>query len=605
MKRGRLMRLAAFGVLVLALLGGLGLAGWRSTTQLAATAAEAQGTQRVLTLLATLWSSLTEAEAGQLVYATSGDAAALEPTQRARAEADADLARLRELLAHRPEAYSRLLALAPLLAQRFDALAAAVELRRRGGSAALTPAAGAEGRRLHDRVRAAVLELQQRTEADLAALQQRSADAAARVRQMVLLTLAAALLLACAALAWLTRELRARRRAEAARDAGAERERRLGGELERVLARSLDGVFALDLDGRITQANAGCERLWGWRADELVGKPWLDLLLADERPRAHAVATRVMGNMTGGAPAADLRLRSAHKDGRVLTLRINASAYDEGQALLCIVRDVSDVEALREQAGRHAEALRETEAALALAREGAGAAERLKSAFLSTMSQELRAPLQSIIAGTGTLAQGLAGPVSAEQARQLESQQAGARQVLKVVNDVLDIARLQSGLLQVAQQPFDLWEAIQKVAARLRPRAERKDLLLVLKLDRDLALARGDAHRVEQLLHNLIDNAIKFTASGSITVSAQAEPDGRLRVAVADTGTGIAEADLDALFKPFRQLGAPGQAQQGSGLGLALSQQLARLMGGDLEVRSVPAQGSTFTLWLHAEPAPS
>jgi PAS domain S-box-containing protein len=595
--RRRLVAGLLVPALWLALLAGIGAAGWRSHTQLVASAAQVQGTQRALTLLAGLMVAMTDAEAVQRGDSLSADASFVEPLQRARTDVDASLAGLRTLLASQPETYSRLIALGPLLTQRFDALAAAVEQRRRGSTPAQTLAASVEGRRLHDKVRVAVAELRQRVEADLVQLQRRSEDTAARALNVVWLGTGAALLLGAYALWRLRRDLRALRTSEAAREAGAQREAALAAELQRVFDLAPDAVCLLDAEGRFARAGAGCERLWGWRADELAGRTWLDLVLPDDRARSRATAARVLA----GAPRLELRNRCQRKDGVALPVLWSLGGSDDGASLFCVARDLTETEALRDAGAQQASALRDGAAELAQASARAAAADRLKAAFLSNMSHELRTPLNAIIGGTDVLRQGLAGAVTTEQQKQLDAMLASARHLLVIVNDVLDVARIEAGEVTLPSAPFDLWETTRKVAAALRAQAERKGLVLEVELDRDLPLARGDARRVEQMLRNLLDNAIKFTARGHVTVGARAQPDARLRVTVADTGIGIAEADLPQLFKPFRPLDTRAVRQhEGAGLGLALSQRLARLMGGDIEVQSTPGQGSTFTLWLPA-----
>ncbi len=242
-----------------------------------------------------------------------------------------------------------------------------------------------------------------------------------------------------------------------------------------------------------------------------------------------------------------------------------------------------------------------------LRRERAEAADRIKSAFLATMSHELRTPLNSIIGFTGILLQGLAGPLNTEQNTQLGMVRTSARHLLALVNDVLDISKIEAGQLEIAAAPFDLGRAIDKVAALIAPQAKDKQLALQLALGPDLGVMVGDERRFQQIVLNLLSNAVKFTERGEIVLRAQRSlAPAALQLQVCDTGMGIRPADIPLLFQPFRQVdGGLSRQHEGTGLGLAICQRLAGLMGGVISVESAWGAGSTFTLQLPLEKAPS
>ena len=243
--------------------------------------------------------------------------------------------------------------------------------------------------------------------------------------------------------------------------------------------------------------------------------------------------------------------------------------------------------------------------ALLEAKEAAESADRLKSTFLATMSHELRTPLNSIIGFTGILLQELAGPVNAEQRKQLGIVRDSARHLLALINDVLDISKIEAGQLEVVREPFDLRAAIGKVAGIVRPLAEKKALALRVEIAPEIGSWIGDARRVEQILLNLLNNAIKFTERGEVALRAALEP-GDLRVAVADTGIGIRKEDMELIFLPFRQIDSGlTRRHEGTGLGLAICRRLARLLGGTIAAQSEPGRGSVFALVLPAEGAPA
>jgi PAS domain S-box-containing protein len=245
----------------------------------------------------------------------------------------------------------------------------------------------------------------------------------------------------------------------------------------------------------------------------------------------------------------------------------------------------------------------ERTADLEAARERAESADRLKSAFLATMSHELRTPLNSILGFTGIILQGLAGPLNPEQSKQLGMVQGSARHLLDLINDVLDLSRIEAGQMEVRPAPFDLRASIERVAGSVRPLAERKGITL--------GPIESDRRRVEQVLLNLLNNAIKFTDRGGVTLTAEVVaggsdggPGATARVRVRDTGIGMRGDDLATLFRPFRQLDTGlGRQHEGTGLGLAICRRLTDLLGGTVSAQSVWGEGSVFTVSLPLGPS--
>jgi PAS domain S-box-containing protein len=239
----------------------------------------------------------------------------------------------------------------------------------------------------------------------------------------------------------------------------------------------------------------------------------------------------------------------------------------------------------------------------------AESADHIKSAFLATMSHELRTPLNSIIGFTGILLQGLTGPLAPEQLKQLGMVRNSARHLLELINDVLDLSKIEAGQLEVRAEPFQLSAPIERAAALVKPLADKKGLVLSVVLPSDLGKMVSDRRRLEQILLNLLTNAIKFTDAGKVTLTAEAiqnfqsfpnaAPQRAVRLHVADTGIGIKLKDLTTLFQPFRQIDNGGtHPQEGTGLGLAICHRLIFLLGGNISVISEWGLGSAFTVVL-------
>jgi PAS domain S-box-containing protein len=237
-------------------------------------------------------------------------------------------------------------------------------------------------------------------------------------------------------------------------------------------------------------------------------------------------------------------------------------------------------------------ALRTEELAAAMLK--AQESDRIKSAFLATMSHELRTPLNSIIGFTGVLLQGLAGPLNEEQAKQLNMARNSARHLLALINDILDISKIEAGQLEIVKRPYDMREALESSLRVVQPLLQKKNLQLSTSIGGSVGIINQDRRRVEQVLINLVNNAIKFTEHGEVEIQCQLK-EGRLETSVRDTGIGIRPEDLERLFKPFQQIDSGlARSHEGTGLGLAICKHLVTAMGGEITVESQWGAGSTF-----------
>jgi signal transduction histidine kinase len=226
------------------------------------------------------------------------------------------------------------------------------------------------------------------------------------------------------------------------------------------------------------------------------------------------------------------------------------------------------------------------------------AASRHKSEFLANMSHELRTPLNAIIGFSEVLAARMFGAVNAKQAEYLQDILESGQHLLSLINDILDLSKVEAGRMELEAADFDLPSAIENALILVRERASRRGITLASTVDEPLGLIRGDERKVKQVLLNLLSNALKFTPEGGRIDVRAALREGRAEVSVADTGEGIAPEDQEAVFEEFRQVGTADKKVEGTGLGLALSRKFVELHGGRIWVQSERGRGATFTFTL-------
>jgi signal transduction histidine kinase len=240
-------------------------------------------------------------------------------------------------------------------------------------------------------------------------------------------------------------------------------------------------------------------------------------------------------------------------------------------------------------------------AELAAAMEKAQAADRIKSAFLATMSHELRTPLNSIIGFTGIMLQGLAGPLNEEQHKQMVMIQNSSRHLLSLINDVLDISKIEAGQLELSNNPFELRPSIEKMVKLISPLAEKKNLDLKLDIAENVGAIIADQRRLEQIILNLLNNAVKFTEKGYVHISCRME-NAMCILSVADTGIGMMQDELPKLFQPFYQIDSgTTRKAEGTGLGLSICRKILELMNGSIVAQSEFGKGSVFTISFPAQ----
>jgi signal transduction histidine kinase len=223
------------------------------------------------------------------------------------------------------------------------------------------------------------------------------------------------------------------------------------------------------------------------------------------------------------------------------------------------------------------------------------AASRHKSEFLATMSHELRTPLNAIIGFSQVLKQQMYGPLNEKQADYIDDVLSSGQHLLNLINDILDLAKVEAGRMELQPSTFELPELLENAASMVRERATRQGIGLTVAADASVGGMEGDERKVKQILFNLLSNAVKFTPSGGKVTLAASATDEEVVISVRDTGIGISADDQEKIFEEFYQVGAS-RTQEGTGLGLALTRRLVELHHGQLTVESEPGVGSTFTV---------
>jgi two-component system sensor histidine kinase/response regulator len=369
-------------------------------------------------------------------------------------------------------------------------------------------------------------------------------------------------------------------------------------QLELIMNNSHDVICTIDENGRFLTVNAASESLWGYKPEELVGRPYIDLVHPDDRPKT----TQTDADIRGTKTITDVVNRYVRKDGSVVAVVWSANWSEADRMLFCVAHDIT--------------ARTKMENALRLAKEEADRANRAKNEFLSRMSHELRTPLNAVL-GFGQLLE-QQDPTDEQRPRIKHILDAG-RHLLKLTNEVLDISQIETGKLELSLEPVLIREVADEALELVRPLAAERKINISRSPLTTGALSgqfeRADAtptdsnatlcvlaeqERFAQVLLNLLTNAVKYTpAGGAISISWEIRGDKHVRVEVRDTGPGIPKEKLSRLFVPFDRLGAEHTEVKGRGLGLALCQRLITAMHGSIGVESEPGRGSTF--WVELE----
>jgi PAS domain S-box-containing protein len=358
-------------------------------------------------------------------------------------------------------------------------------------------------------------------------------------------------------------------------------------------------IYAFDTEGRAILMNEACARATGGDRMMLLGCTRREMMAADIA-EAHAENDRRV--LQSGAA---ILVEERNVESGVERIYLSAKAPLRGvdgriYAVGGISTDITELRHMQRQLAdaniRLEEKVAERTREAVVARERAEAADRAKSLFLSSMSHELRSPLHSIIGFTSVLLEGLEGDLSPAQHEHLRVVADASQHLLAIINDLLDMSRIEAGAVALESSPFVVRDLLHRIMRRFRLQAEAKGLQFTLEEDIGQRVIVGDERRIEQIVSNLVSNAIKYTLQGRVLVKCSAG-DGTLRVDVVDTGPGIAPQDQSRLFRYFSQVTpASGRLSEGTGLGLAIAKGLAEAMDGEVTFDSTPGRGSTFSL---------
>jgi len=348
-------------------------------------------------------------------------------------------------------------------------------------------------------------------------------------------------------------------------------------------------IFVLDPEGRVATWNIGAERLKGYKPSEIIGrhfstfygqediesrKPWKELEIAQKEGRVEDEGWRL------------------RKDGSRFWANVVITALRDQRGKLVgyakVTRDLTERRLAELKAIDDARRLSESEAA-----------NKAKAEFLAAMSHELRTPLNAIGGFAQLLSMGVHGPITEQQREDLERISASQRHLLGIINDILNFSRIEAGRIEYHIARLDLKSVIETVFQMVQPLAMNKQIDLEMEECPPGIAGMGDLSKTEQILINLVSNAVSFTEPGGKIRIGCGFADSGVWIRVRDTGIGISTDKQETIFEPFVQIGRSlTTSHRGTGLGLAISREMARGMSGDLTVESKPGEGSSFTVWL-------
>lgn len=368
-----------------------------------------------------------------------------------------------------------------------------------------------------------------------------------------------------------------------------------------------DAMVVVDPAGSIKFVNLQTENMFGYMRAELVGQP-IDILIPERfRARHFQHVARFFAAPTSRPMGSGVQLFGRRKNGSELPIEVSLSPLqsERGMTVSASIRDITDRKqheaSGRLEAERHAAELRE-------ARAVAEAASAAKSEFLSSMSHELRTPLNAILGFAQLLVRDQREPLSARHKQRVEHILKGGEHLLRLINDILDLSRIEAGAVSVSTEPVSVADVLDEVERTLQPLAVRQNVALRRRpLPPGIPLVSADRTRFIQIVMNLGSNAVKYNRPlGTVTFEVSTPDPEHVRILLEDTGIGIPQDKQASIFQPFQRAGQETGPIEGTGIGLVITKRLAQLMQGDVEFQSEPGLGSKFwvTLPAHASRAP-
>ncbi len=379
-----------------------------------------------------------------------------------------------------------------------------------------------------------------------------------------------------------------------------------------IVSTAMDAIVIFDGEQRISLFNSAAERMFGLKSDQATGETITALFEGEETARhlrEFCEKAQAQAETNGTAPQPVASMSGKRANGETFPVEASISCFEgkDGVQYTLIVRDISERIRQEQELKRQATALEQTTAELQLANEELSSRQQdleramtARSRFYASMSHELRTPINAVLGYSTLLLENIYGPLNEKQAEGIQRTQRAAKHLLELVNDVLDLSKIEAGKIDLRLQPVAFPSIIEELFVTVRPLADKYGTKLALENEAGGGVSIvSDPRRVRQILLNLLSNAIKFGGAKPIRVRVAKEADNGVSVAVIDQGEGVPQEDQERIFQEFVQLGKT-QLQEGTGLGLPISRRLAELLQGSLELESQPGKGSTFRLTLPA-----
>ena len=358
---------------------------------------------------------------------------------------------------------------------------------------------------------------------------------------------------------------------------------------------ALDCIISIDHEGKIIEFNPQAEKTFGYQRNDVLGQPMDELIIPPSlRARHREALARYLATGTASVIGRRVELTGMRSDGSEFPVELSLTSISTKTKPMftAYLRDLTE-QKKQEEIHRRSRELEEQNLRIQ-------EASRLKSEFLANMSHELRTPLNAVIGFAEVLIDGKAGSLNDEQREYLNDILTSGHHLLQLINDVLDLAKVEAGRMELYPETFSLKTAADEVCTIMRPIAAKRNIMINFHIDDAMGPVNLDARKVKQMLYNLLSNAVKFShEEGVVKLSITCEPGGQIKIQVKDSGIGIKSEDLPRIFREFEQLEAGASRRfPGTGLGLALTKKIVELHNGSITVQSEFGQGSTFSITL-------